>query len=105
VAVLISVRDAPLGRRISSRILEPLLSARGVAACLARASLVAFLLALGSFFGVAAWDLSLAVFGPLGATPLWRPVALAQISPALSCSNEQVSTSRLLEADVHVRGC
>jgi hypothetical protein len=42
VAVLISVKVAPLGRPISARIFAPLLSACGVAACLACVGLAAF---------------------------------------------------------------
>ena len=49
---MISASVAPLGRRIISRILAPLLSARGAPASL-RGALAGFLLALASFFGAA----------------------------------------------------
>jgi hypothetical protein len=52
-------------------IFETLLSVRGVVTRLASAGLTAFLLGLGSFFGVAAVGLPLADFSLLGAAFFW----------------------------------
>src|SRR5215468_7850879 len=50
VAFMISANVAPLGRAISSRILAPLLSARGVLGCLSAADFATFFDSLGDFF-------------------------------------------------------
>src|ERR1700694_5425019 len=66
VAFMISARVAPLARPIISRIIAPLLSARGAVARLAGAvDLADFLRAFPAFFGAAALALApLAVFWP-----------------------------------------
>jgi hypothetical protein len=61
VAVLISASVEAFGRPISSRIFEPLLSARGVLASLVRAGLAASLPVLPSFFDASAGALPSAV--------------------------------------------
>src|SRR5260370_2430599 len=73
VAFTISARVAPLGRRVSSRILAPLFSARGALACLAWTGLSAFFPALAPFF-VEAVAFPLPPFSPFVA--LLLPAAL-----------------------------
>src|SRR5687768_8566437 len=68
VASIIWASVAPLARRSRSRIMAPLLSARGLHGSFARAGLAAFFAALASFFGAVALALPLlAARWPLGA--------------------------------------
>jgi hypothetical protein len=70
VAFTISAGLAPLGRPINSRILAPLLSARGALASLVWAGLAAFFPALAPFFGEVLALLLMAAFLLLG-TPFF----------------------------------